>query len=238
MMNRYTKSLSLLLAALLSATSLLACSTNAAPAATDGSATTATASTTAAPILTDAPATCLSPSALLQKMKKATELTCTYTMRYEVYGKEYEFTNITNLKNGKVMDTVINLDPYGNRTEVKTYYDLENGLHYSKNDQGRYVTEPTDAKWEWIVNGFGLSEILDPASMKKKGDHYEFSAAKAKEWRDSRGFDGDVSITLTEKDGVHTVSLEFTNNSNGDDTVERYTIEFKSDTIRLPGVVS
>lgn len=236
-MNLFAKSLTLLLAGLLTAASLLSCASTSDPAAQSDRTTTA-ATTTSAPVITDAPSVCLSPAQLMRKMKDADEMTFHHVFVYEVYGKEYQFIKTTCLKNDKVMTTVINLDPYGNRSEVKTYYDLKNGLHYAKNENGKWIAEPTDATWEAIVNGFGLSELLDSSAMKKKGDHYEFPAAKAKEWRDQHGFDGDVSVKLVEKDGVHTVSVAFTNNSNGDDQSESYAIEFKSSAVRLPSIAS
>lgn len=235
MLHRTSKLLSLLLAALLTATSLSGCTAATDSVTATGDTTTAAATTTTPPV-TAAPSTCLSPAKLMRKIKEATELTYRYTMLYEFYGKEHEFTIITNLKNGKVMSTVINQDPYGNRSEVKSYYDLNNALHYEKDENNKMVATPTDVQWEGIVGGFGLSELLDANNMKKKGDHYEFPAAKAREWRDSHGFDGDVFIRLTEQDGVHIISLEFLNNSSGDDTIETYTIEFKSDSVRLPSV--
>ena len=235
-MKTFVKPLSLMLAGILAATALASC-TSTAPQATESADATSASATTAAPI-TEAPSACLAPAQLMRKMKDATEMTFRYTMLYEVYGKEHEFTSITNLKNGRVMRTVINQDPYGNRSEVKTYYDLNNALHYEKNENGKWTATATDAKWEAIVNGFGLAELLDPGSMKKKGDHYGFSPAKTREWRDNHGFDGDASITLTEKDGVHILRIEFLNNSNGDDQTETYTIEFQSDAVRLPTLPS
>ena len=241
-MKTFTKSLTLLLAGLLAASTLTSCAseTNAgSPAAGEPAATTteSTVATTTAPVTT-APVTCLSPAQLMRKLKNATELTYCVTQLDTINGKEYEFTEIVNLKSNKVMITFINDDPYGNHSEKKTYYDLENGQYYEKDDNGRWTVSATDVKWEWIVNGWYLDELLDPNNMKKKGDHYEFPAAKAREWRDRHGFDGDVSVKLSEKNGFHILAIEYLNNSDGDEQTETFTFRFESSAVRLPKVAS